>query len=460
MNLTPPSRPIPLDALRGAMDGLIPATIATCALDGTPNAALISQVNYVDGQHVALSYQFFNKTRENILANPYATVQIIDPVTGAVYRLSVIYLQTEVEGPLFECMKAKLAGIASHAGMQDVFRLLGADIFRVLNIELVPGRQLPAPIPRYNMLAAIRHCCEDIAAATDLALLFDRLLADLRQHLAIEHAMILMLDETGQRLYTVASLGYDVSGVGSEITVGQGVIGIAARERTPIRITHMTSDYAYSRAVQVTSAAIGLMPAIETKIPLPGLRQPRSQLAVPIGGSRNLAGILFVESDEDLRFGYDDEDALATIATQLGHAMQLLQERAATGEETVATEAFSAPEKSLTLTSTIRHYAADQSIFIDQDYLIKGVAGAIFWKLVRSYLTEQRTEFTNRELRLDPAIRLPDNAENLEARLILLQRRLAERCDFLRIEKTGRGRFRLRVDRALSLADMAAGKGG
>jgi hypothetical protein len=93
-------------------------------------------------------------------------------------------------------------------------------------------------------------------------------------------------------------------------------------------------------------------------------------------------------------------------------------------------------------------------VFIDHDYLIKGVAGAIFWKLVRDYAHHGRTEFSNRELRLAPDIRLPDAAENLEARLILLQRRLTERCDFLRIEKTGRGRFRLAVARPLALEDM------
>ena len=104
-------------------------------------------------------------------------------------------------------------------------------------------------------------------------------------------------------------------------------------------------------------------------------------------------------------------------------------------------------------TAIIRHYAADHSMFIDGDYLIKGVAGAILWKLLREQLEQGRTEFTNREMRLDPTLGLPDISENLEARLILLQKRLAERCPFLGLEKTGRGRFRLRVTRPVQLAE-------
>lgn len=102
----------------------------------------------------------------------------------------------------------------------------------------------------------------------------------------------------------------------------------------------------------------------------------------------------------------------------------------------------------------VRHYAADDSVFIGDDYLIKGVAGAIFAKLLREHAAGRRGEFTNRELRLDPSLRLPEIGDNLEARLILLSRRLAERCSFLRIDKTGRGRFRLVADRAVSLVEM------
>ena len=104
-------------------------------------------------------------------------------------------------------------------------------------------------------------------------------------------------------------------------------------------------------------------------------------------------------------------------------------------------------------TAIIRHYTADHSVFVDGDYLIKGVAGAILWKLLREQLEQGRTEFTNREMRLDATLGLPDISENLEARLILLQKRLTERCLFLGLEKTGRGRFRLRVARPLQLVE-------
>jgi len=442
---------ITVDSVRACMEGAIPATVATCAADGTPNVSYVSQVHYVDSGHVALSFQFFNKTRENVLANSRAAVTVIDPRSAAQYRLALEYLRTETEGPLFERMKAKLAGIASHSGMSGVFRLRGADVYRVLGIERVPGRLLPAPPPARNLLAALRASSERLNRCADLGRLLDELLACLDEEFGIGHSMLLVPDGAGTRLYTVASRGYAASGVGSEIPLGCGVIGVAARERTPIRISHMTSDYAYGRAMRERAAAEGLSDMLETMIPLPGLADSRSQLAVPVGAEGRLLGVLYVESTEEMRFSYDDEDALVALATQTGMVARLLQEAAEGQDETPAT-ARAAPPGGTPV--PVRHYAADGSVFIGDDYLIKGVAGAIFCKLLRDYASEQRTDFTNRELRLDPSIRLPDVSDNLEARLILLSRRLAERCDFLRIEKTGRGRFRLVVARPIRLVEL------
>ena len=73
-------------------------------------------------------------------------------------------------------------------------------------------------------------------------------MACLEQEFGISHAMVLLYDEYGQRVFTVASLGYPSSGIGSEILLGEGAIGVAAQERKPIRINDMNSEFAVSRA--------------------------------------------------------------------------------------------------------------------------------------------------------------------------------------------------------------------
>jgi adenylate cyclase len=427
-----------IDSIRDCFDGAIPGLIATCSADGVPNVSYVSEVHYMDSEHLALTFQFFSKTRENVLANPFVTVMLLQPHTAAKFRIALRYLRTETEGPLFERMKAKLAGIASHSGMSGVFVLRGADVYRVLSLERVPGRTLPPPPSPINMLSALRLCTQGLAHAADLDQLIDETLSSLERHCDIRHAMLLMYDEPGQRLYTVASRGYEVSGVGSEIAMGDGVIGVCARERTPIRLTHTTSDYVYGRAIRESAAQAGFADRLETEIPFPGLAAPGSELAVPLTLGSRLLGVLFVESPEEMRFGYDDEDLLVALAGQLSMAIHILQSSPEVHEEKAA------PPKRMPTTGPaipIRYYPADSSVFIGENYLIKGVAGAIFWKLVRDYEREGRTEFSNRELRLDPSIRLPDIAANLEARLILLTRRLAE--------------FRLRVAGAVKPVEIA-----
>ncbi len=447
-----------LNELRPCLEGVIPAMMATCASDGTPNVAYISQVFYVDESHVALSFQFFNKTRQNILANPRATVLLLHPVIAQFYRLHLRYLRTEACGPVFESMKAQLAGIASHSGMDGVFHLRGSDIYEVLEIERIEGQPLPAPPPRCGLVGALRRGSVRLAQCVTLDALLDTALDVLEQDMGVPHAMVLMLDPVSQRLYTVASRGYAASGVGSEIALGEGVVGVAARERTPVRIMHMTSAHLYSQAMRnsLPAGVSGVPPG--TDIPYPGLSAPQSQLAVPIVSAGQLLGVLFVESPRELRFSFEDEDVLVALAGQLGAAIDLMQ----ASTESVETPAPGGPVAVRSAqppqgpAMRVRHYRINDSVFIDDAYLIKGVAGAILWKLLRDHQERGRQVFANRELRLDPALRLPDLADNLEARLLLLQRRLREQCPALCIEKTGRGRFRFDVLRPVELVEVAA----
>ncbi len=448
---------VDLAEVRPCLEGAIPAIMATCAADGTPNVAYISQVYYVDEGHVSLSFQFFNKTRQNLLANPRSTLLVLNPLNAVFYRLHLRYLRTEEAGPVFESMKAQLAGIASHTGMADVFRLRGSDIHEVIEVERLPqeplAEALPPPPPKPNHLAVMRRGSARLSAARSLGEALDATLDTLVQDLAVRHAMVLILDAATQRLYTVASRGYETSGVGSEIALGDGVIGVAARECTPVRIMHMTSAYLYSRAMR---NSLGGALANNTDIPYPGLPEPHSQLAVPLQSAARVVGVLFVESPLDMQFSFEDEDLLVALGGQLGLAIDLMHEAETPCPEGDAEPvATGAPGDAAGPPLHVRHYRSNDSVFINNAYLIKGVAGAILWKLLR-HSREGRREFTNRELRLDSSLRLPDVADNLEARLLLLHRRLAEQCPQLRIEKTGRGCFRFEAGGPVELEDVAA----
>jgi hypothetical protein len=195
-----------------------------------------------------------------------------------------------------------------------------------------------------------------------------------------------------------------------------------------------------------------------TQIPYPGLPEPHSQLAVPVMSADRVLGVLFVESPQEMQFGFEDEDMLMAMAGHLGAAIDLMQAgtEAPDPPALVRDKVADAPPQpdDTDRPLQIRRFAANNSIFIGDNYLIKGVAGAILWKLLKEQ-QRGRIDFSNRELRLDPSIGLPEVGDNLEARLVLLRRRLAEHGPELRVEKTARGLFRLGVSRPVELVEIA-----
>lgn len=78
-----------LTDIHRCLHGIIPSAIGTADEHGMPNVTYVSHVEAVDGRHVALSCQFFNKTRQNVEKNPYASLYVSDPLDFSAYRLAL-----------------------------------------------------------------------------------------------------------------------------------------------------------------------------------------------------------------------------------------------------------------------------------------------------------------------------------------------------------------------------------
>ena len=135
---------IALTDIGRCFEGEIPAMLCTVSADGWPNLTHLSHVFRVDSDHVAASNQFFEKTKRNLTDNPLGMIVVVDPLDLASYRLLVQYEGEETSGPTFETMRRSIDAIAALTGMSDVFALRSAELFRVLDVELVRTRSAVA----------------------------------------------------------------------------------------------------------------------------------------------------------------------------------------------------------------------------------------------------------------------------------------------------------------------------
>ncbi len=447
---------IRLRDLAACFEGVIPSIIATAAPDGIPNISYLSHVVLVDDERVALSNQFFSKTATNVRANPAAAVLIVNPRDGGQYRLDVTFEQTLDSGGLFDEMAIQLRATSTHMGMGEVMRLRGIDIYRVRSVQAVlalqPGQEVSSRDVGAQLMAAAT-VAHNVSEAADVGSIVDAVLDGLSDTFSFSHAMLLLKDPAGERLVTVGSRGYERSGIGSEVLVGEGVIGTAASERRPVRVSDMSRIQRFSSAVH---ASLDEENRTRT-IALPGMSNAMSQVALPMIAHSALRGVLFVESSERLAFTKLDEAVLAIVAMQAAAALALSETE--TGEGVSSVPAGTEQPIMTGLGFRVVHYAYDDSIFIDNEYLIKGVPGRLLIHLLRIHLREGRTEFTNREIRLSEELRLPDIKDNLETRLLLLRRRLEEKAAPVQLLRTGRGRIRLELA-GPALLEVASGRTG
>ena len=457
-----------LEALAPCFQGLIPATLYTCSADGIPNSAYLSHVDYVDPSHVALSFQFFNKSRRNVAENPNALVRVVDPDTQQGWELRLKLVRSETSGPIFERMWLRIEAIASYCGMKGIFKLKAADIYEVLSVRQVPEQPgVPPPMgPRRApdavfTMKALQDLAVRLHSAEGLETVLDSILAGLDEFFGFHHSMILVPGDRPHTLLAIATHGYPARGAGAEARFGEGITGMVAEARQAIRISGLMRGMLYAYAARSRAEAHGLCPD-ELRIPLPGLKSPASQLGVPLLARGELVGVLVLESETPYRFHEEDRATIELLGSYLALAIQnaMLQEASDPPDARVAAVAPApAATSSAEPASRARHevafYQTDDCVLVDGEYLIRGLPARILWKLLSAHQTEGRREFTNRELRLDKSLQLPEYKDNLETRLLLLRRRLDEKSPDIRLVPRARGRFALELAADLSLVARA-----
>jgi adenylate cyclase len=433
-----------LSDLSACFEGVIPSIIATASADGMPKISYLSHVVRVDDGHVALSNQFFAKTAANIRANPKVTLILVDGFTGDQFLLDIGFVRSVDTGPLFDKIALQLKASSAQVGMSEVMRLRSADIFRVYGIEKVPSpvETAPAMTGREPVgLSALAEAIKAIEQQAEAGEIIDSLLGGVQRVLGYKNALVLIHDNHRGRLVTTGSIGYERSGLGSEIAGSEGLIGAAATSGQTIKVSDMSRVRRFGEAIGVEAER---SENATRTVAFPQLSTAMSQIAVPMTCRGAVAGVLFVESGERLAFREEDEAVLEILARQAASALRASELEAAAAEPR---QASPLPEPAAAGREIrVGHHRFDDSVFVDGVYIVKGVAGALLRLMLEWHLNEGRSEFTNREMRLAAGARMPEIKDNLETRLLLLRRRLEEKQARLRLIRVGRGRVRLEAE--------------
>src|SRR6185295_3359153 len=132
------------------------------------------------------------------------------------------------------------------------------------------------------------------------------------------------------------------------------------------------------------------------EIPLPGLRDPQSVMAIPLTVGDRLVGVLVAEDRDPVRFSEWHEAYLEIIGNQIALGIARMIDRSAEDAEaaepvaaarsaTAGTQSAAAPTRAGKLDSakhTLIYYKNDDAIFVDGEYLIRNIPARILWKLL------------------------------------------------------------------------------
>ncbi len=168
----------------------------------------------------------------------------------------------------------------------------------------------------------IQQISFQITTSLDLQEILASILKALDTVLGFQHSMILLLDPDTQVLKVAKSRGYDKDGVGAEVPVGTGVIGVVAKKKRMMRIGNLAMGASYVGVARQNMEAAGMTQGLTPRAELPGLKGAQSQIAFPLLVAERLIGVFAVESLTPAAFDELDEVLLSILSHQAAAAIE------------------------------------------------------------------------------------------------------------------------------------------
>jgi DNA-binding NtrC family response regulator/putative methionine-R-sulfoxide reductase with GAF domain len=135
------------------------------------------------------------------------------------------------------------------------------------------------------------------------------------------HANILLLEPDNKTLKVVASRGYENQAIGGRVAIGTGVIGVVAQKRQIMQVNNLGQQRAYAAAQRREMEKSGQHAQLGDAMPVPGLPNAESQIAIPLLIRDDLIGVFSIESPVRRFFSDHDRDLVSIVANQIASAI-------------------------------------------------------------------------------------------------------------------------------------------
>lgn len=166
----------------------------------------------------------------------------------------------------------------------------------------------------------IQEVSSEITSTLDLDVILQKVLESLDKTFDFKHSMLLLWNEKEEVLHVAASHGYEDPGIGAQVKLGEGMIGVVAKRKKLMRMGNIATQMAYVNTVKTQFAAAGQEVSANRK--LPGLANVQSQVAIPLLSEDRLIGVLAVESIKSNVFDKRDETIITILASQAASAIE------------------------------------------------------------------------------------------------------------------------------------------